>query len=286
MSQWGQQPGYQYPLQTGFQGGNPQFQLQPNPQFQQQQNPQFQQQNPQFQQGFVGGLPQQQIGLPGPRQGGFQQSQQTGFPNASGFLQQQPTGFVGGNFQQQPRPSLPPPVPPIPSQFQQQSPGSSFLGVPQQQQPQVNRFLTPSPGLSGLPSQPSGFARGNGALGGPILPMMTGIIDPRLQMMSSSFMPVNVSAPYGAGGAPQLSQQPSGLSLQQSFQRHNQERGGAATPNVPWSLSKAEKKNYDAIFRAWDSQGTGYIDGRTALDVFGQSGLNKQELADIWFVNL
>lgn len=42
MAQWGQgqQQGFQYPMQTGFQPANPQFQ----------QNPQFQPQNPQFQQ--------------------------------------------------------------------------------------------------------------------------------------------------------------------------------------------------------------------------------------------
>jgi hypothetical protein len=116
---------------------------------------------------------------------------------------------------------------------------------------------------------------------------MTGFVDPRLQMMQSTFMPANISAPYGAGGLPQLQpppQQQGGLSLQQSFQQHNQAQRGNTAPKIPWALSKAEKKNYDQIFRAWDAHATGFISGQTALEVFGQSGLDKNDLAKIWWV--
>lgn len=138
----------------------------------------------------------------------------------------------------------------------------------------------------GISSQPTGFA-GRGNLGGPLVPQVTGYVDPRLQMMQSQFMPANISAPYNAGGIPQLQIQPQqqgGISLQQSFQQHNQAQRGTAAPKVPWALSKAEKKNYDQIFRAWDAQGTGFISGQTALEVFGQSGLDKNDLARIWCV--
>jgi len=103
-------------------------------------------------------------------------------------------------------------------------------------------------------------------------------------MMSSTFMPINISSPYSAGGAPQLPPQQlqSGLSLQQSFQQHNQAQRGTVAPRIPWALTKAEKKSYDSIFRAWDAQGTGFISGQTALEVFGQSGLGKDDLARIW----
>jgi actin cytoskeleton-regulatory complex protein PAN1 len=104
-------------------------------------------------------------------------------------------------------------------------------------------------------------------------------------MMSSAFLPANPSSPYNPTGAPQLLQpqlQLGGLSLQQSFQQHNQEVKGTATPRVPWTLSKAEKKNYDQIFRAWDTSGSGFIDGKTAIEVFGQSGLDRNDLARIW----
>ncbi|KAI0781525.1 hypothetical protein BD413DRAFT_505992 [Trametes elegans] len=285
MAQWGQ--GYQYPMQTGF---NPQ-QLAPQPTgFPGQRPPGFQQpqqtgfpgqqgfQQPQ-QTGFPGaqGFQQpQQTGFQQPLQTGFQQPQQTGFPGQQ--LQPQATGFPGSTFQQR---APPPPVPPIPSQFQQQQQPQQnvqggFLGA---QQP-ANRFLTSSPGLSPLTAQPTGFQGGGGLR--PLVPQATGFVDPRLQMMSNTFLPANTSAPYNAAGLPQFQQQQSGFSLQQSFQQHNQTQRGNTAPRIPWNLSKAEKKSYDQIFRAWDSGNTGFISGQTALEVFGQSGLDRNDLAKIW----
>ena len=265
MAQWGQ--GYQYPLQTGFNPQQPQ----------------------QFQQGFQpGGIAPQPTGFPAQRPVGFQQPQPTGFPGGqqpqptgfapqptgfqpqpTGFqpLQAQPTGFQPNTFQRR----APPPVPPIPSQFQQQNvQPTGMLGVQNN-----SRFLSPSPGP--LTAQPTGFAGGLQ----PLVPQMTGFVDPRLSMMSSTFLPANLSAPYNPAGAPQLQQQ-GGISLQQSFQQHNQANRGTAAPKVPWALSKAEKKSYDQIFRAWDTRGEGFISGQTALEVFGQSGIDKNDLAKIW----
>ena len=287
MSQWGQFP------QTGF----PQ-----QPQFQQpQQQPQFQQQqftNPQFQQGYAPQLNPQPTGFPSQRpQGfqqpqqtvfqpassfqqpqqtgfqpasGFQQPQQTGFQPASGFLQAQPTGFVGSSFQQQNRPP-PPPVPPLPSRLQQPNQSFNFLNAPPTPSPSVN---TP-----GLVSQPTGFAP---RVAVPLVPQVTGYIDPRLQLMSSTFMPMNASAPYSAVGMPLLA--PQQQNLQQSFQHHNQTQSGSVGQQMSWTLSKAEKKNYDQIFRSWDAQSTGFISGQTASEVFGASGISKDELARIWYV--
>lgn len=291
MAQWGQQqPGFQYPMQTGFPAGNPGFQQgqpqfqQQNPQFQQQNNPQFQQQQQPTMSGFgqqPGGIMPQRTGFPGMQPG--VQPQMTGFPGG-GMMQAQPTGFPGGagggmGYR------APPPVPPLPTQFQGQNQGSGFL-QPQQQQP--NRFLSPSPGLggpglSGIAPQPTGFPAAR-----PLAPQMTGFIDPKLQMMSSTFMPMNPSMPYSIGGAPQLPSQQlaGGMNLQQSFQAYNQEVKGTAAPKVPWALSKAEKKSYDQVFRAWDKDNSGFINGQTALEVFGQSGLGKDDLARIWYACL
>ncbi|KAI6111343.1 hypothetical protein F5141DRAFT_777550 [Pisolithus sp. B1] len=247
-------------------------------------------------QGLVG-LPLSRLGFPGVRSPTFLPPQRTGFPGtpggAGGFLQTQPTGFptTQTGFGQQPHP---PPVPPIPSQFQQNlpppPPPPPPPPAPQQQQSGFfnsaqSRFGGPGlgPQPTGLVPQPTSFASRTPA---PLVPQMTGFMDPRLQMMSSSFMPANLSAPYAAGGAPQLQPNPQqqfgGLSLQQSFQQHNQQNGRGATPRIPWVLSKAEKKNYDQIFRAWDAQGTGFISGQTALEVFGQSGLDRNDLAKVW----
>jgi actin cytoskeleton-regulatory complex protein PAN1 len=150
---------------------------------------------------------------------------------------------------------------------------------------QQNRLISSSPGFGGsaLAPQQAGFP-GQGA-GLQLVPQVTGFVDPRLQMMSSTFLPANPSSPYNPTGAPQLlqpQQQLGGLSLQQSFQQHNQEVKGTATPRVPWTLSKAEKKSYDQIFRAWDTSSSGFIDGKTAIEVFEQSGLDRNDLARIW----
>jgi hypothetical protein len=54
------------------------------------------------------------------------------------------------------------------------------------------------------------------------------------------------------------------------------------TPKIPWVLTKDEKKNYDQIFRAWDQSGSGFISGEVAQEVFGQSGLSRDDMAKIW----
>lgn len=114
-----------------------------------------------------------------------------------------------------------------------------------------------------------------------MVPQATGYVsDPRMQIMSRTFMPANPSMPYGsAGNTPQFAQPVQPQQLQQSIQQANQGR-----PNISWALTKDERKSYDNIFRAWDPKGTGFITGQTALNVFGQAGLPQDDLAKIWLV--
>lgn len=196
-------------------------------------------------------------------------------------------------FQQQQRPP-PPPVPQQPS-FMQSQPigflaggGSSFQQPTPQHSasallnPNQQRFLSPSPGFNGataapLVSQPTGWAPTG--TGGAMVTQATGYVsDPRMQIMSRTFMPANPSTPYGPGGStPQFGQAVQPQQLQQSIQQANQGR-----PNISWALSKDERKSYDNIFRTWDPNGTGFITGTTALNVFGQSGIPQDDLAKIW----
>src|ERR1700722_11183321 len=143
MSQWQQpQPGFQYPLQTGYSGPSPGPPLQQNPQFQQ--NSQFQPQNPQ--------LYQQQQGIQPPTI----LVQPTGFvgqrPLQTGFQQPQPTGFMG----QVPLQT----VPPLPLQASQPT---NFVGQrPLQagfQQPQPTGFVAQRPLQTGFQQpQPTSFS--------------------------------------------------------------------------------------------------------------------------------
>jgi hypothetical protein len=74
--------------------------------------------------------------------------------------------------------------------------------------------------------------------------------------------------------------------LEHSFQQQNQAHTGQATVPIPWALTPDEKKRYDQIFRAWDQQGTGFIEGRVSKEVFGQAGLDQNDLMAIWSVSL
>ena len=260
--QWGAgQPGYQYPMQTGFPGAPGQFQ----------------------QQGFNAPQP---TGFPGQQRPGFQQAQPTGFAgqNITGFQPQQ-TGFQPGMTGLQVQIPPVPPVPPLPSSIT----ASGFRPAPQ---PPMQGGPPPIPQRSYLPTSPAPSGFGSGGIvpqvtgfpgAGPLVPQVTGYMDPRLQMMSTTFMPANPAMPY-AGGVPQFNTQAlqNQGGLVQSIQQYNQDRGNPAQ-RMSWALTKAEKKNYDQIFRAWDVQNTGFISGQMALEVFGQSGLEKNDLARIWY---
>lgn len=58
--------------------------------------------------------------------------------------------------------------------------------------------------------------------------------------------------------------------------------GLAGNATVPWAITKEEKKLYDHVFRAWDGFGRAYIGGDTAIEVMGQSGLDRPDLEKVW----
>nr|XP_018264468.1 multidomain RhoGEF [Kwoniella dejecticola CBS 10117]OBR86626.1 multidomain RhoGEF [Kwoniella dejecticola CBS 10117] len=252
---------------------------------------------------------QQQYGYPS-----FQQPQQTGAPgqgfsNNPSFMQSQPTGYPGGGgmqpmqtgFQpQQQRPqqtgmpgqggaggnysflSQPPQLPQSTGSFRSSNltpqmtgyPGGGASGLLPQQTGYSGGGLMSQP--TGMMSQPTGMGMGG------LQPQATGLPhDPRLQQMMQSFMPSNLSQPFAASGMPQFNQPQTQQPLTQSFQSLLQ-NPSVNTPKVPWTLSRQEKKDYDQIFRAWDTKGDGFITGEMAREVFGQSGLDQDNLMKIW----
>lgn len=62
----------------------------------------------------------------------------------------------------------------------------------------------------------------------------------------------------------------------------NDVQTGQTNVAIPWALTADEKKRYDQIFRAWDQQGAGFIGGGVAKEVFGQAGLERDDLMSIW----
>ena len=58
--------------------------------------------------------------------------------------------------------------------------------------------------------------------------------------------------------------------------------GLSGNATVPWAITKEEKRLYDKIFSAWDGLGKGFVGGDTAIEVMGQSGLERSDLEKIW----
>ncbi|EQL01364.1 polyA nuclease [Ophiocordyceps sinensis CO18] len=59
-------------------------------------------------------------------------------------------------------------------------------------------------------------------------------------------------------------------------------QGLQGNAEIPWAITKEEKTRYDALFRAWDGFGKGHIGGGQAIEIFGQSGLEKPDLERVW----
>ncbi|CDZ97229.1 RhoGEF GTPase [Phaffia rhodozyma] len=221
---------------------------------------------------------------------GFQQPQQTGYqyPQQTGFQPQQ-TGFsrppLSNQTSAQPYSFLNAPPPSqqglapglVPQATGWAGAGQGAGGIGGGLRPQVTGWAGAGQVGGGLMPQATGWAGAGG-----LVPQQTGFHDPRLQMMSSSFMPMNISTPYASSGAPVFQQPNLPASTLSSSMNMLTQNKSIATPKIPWTLTKDERKNYDQIFRAWDQQGTGFISGETAQEVFGQSGLNRDDMAQIW----
>ncbi len=190
------------------------------------------------------GFPGQQGGFPG----GFQSAQQTGFqqPMQTGFAQLQQGGM------------------------QQNQTGFQGMGNA------ATGYTGPRPPM---PPMPTGF-QGQG-----LSPAQTG--------MGGMVAPLN-SQPTGRPGQWGLVNAPaSGLpniDLLQSrmMPQQGREQGSFNTSGlvgnavIPWAVTKDEKTRYDSVFKAWDGFNKGFIGGDVAIEVFGQSGLEKPDLERVW----
>lgn len=166
---------------------------------------------------------------------------------------------------------------------------TGFMGQSQGLQPQQTGF----PGTQGLQSQQTGFP-------GAQAPQATGYNGPRPPMppMPTGFAggmtaPLNAQ-PTGMPGQWGLVNTPaSGLPNIDALQARmmpqaGREQGTFTTAGlqgnavIPWAITKDEKTRYDQLFRAWDGLHKGFIGGDAAIEIFGQSGLEKPDLERIW----
>lgn len=247
-----------------------------------------------------------------PGYGAYQQPQMSGqMP-----MNMQSTGMPGASFIA--RPSAPPPPPNMmsqmtgsmmgqtmgaPSMMQQQATGMSPM-MPQStgMSPMMQQRPTGMPPMMGQPTgmppmmgQPTGMTPMMGqptgmspmmsqSTGMPMAAQMTGAFsDPRMRLMYTQFLPA--AQPYS--GVPvssnmnfhQASLQPDQFQNKLQTISTQQPKAKAA---IPWTMSKEERKSYDNIFRAWDAKKTGWISGDVARELFGQSGLSREQLLQVW----
>jgi len=174
------------------------------------------------------------------------QTQMTGFPN------QPPAGFLGQ-----------------PTGMQAQPTG--FGGM---QNPQATGYSGPRPPM---PPMPTGFGSNLSPTAGP-----GGMVAPL------NAQPTGRPGQWGlvntpSTGLPNIDALQARMMPQQGREQGNYTTAGLqGNAVIPWAITKDEKTRYDALFRAWDGMNKGYIAGSQAIEIFGQSGLDKPELERVW----
>ncbi|KAG5937721.1 actin organization and endocytosis protein [Claviceps sorghi] len=176
-------------------------------------------------------------------------------PSNAQLLQSQMTGFPGqqANFGGQPQ------------GFQAQQTG--FSGI---QNPQPTGYQGPRPPM---PPMPTGFAPrpNDGTMAAPLNAQPTG--------RPGQWGLVNAPA----SGLPNIDALQARMMPQQGREAGSfTTQGLQGNAVIPWAITKEEKTRYDSLFRAWDGLGKGYIGGDQAIEIFGQSGLEKPDLERIW----
>ncbi|KAJ3504328.1 hypothetical protein NM208_g16354 [Fusarium decemcellulare] len=185
----------------------------------------------------------------------------------------------------------------------------------QQPQPQASNSQLLQAQMTGFPGQQTGFgqqglqAQQTGFPGMQNNPQATGYSGPRPPMppMPTGFgQSLSPGSATGGMAAP-LNAQPTGRPGQwglvnapstglpnidalqaRMMPQQGREAGNYTTQGlqgnavIPWAITKEEKTRYDSLFKAWDGLGKGYIGGDQAIEIFGQSGLEKPDLERVW----
>lgn len=154
---------------------------------------------------------------------------------------------------------------------------TGFMGQSQGLQPQQTGFPGAVPQATGyngprppMPPMPTGY----GSAGG-----MTAPLNAQPTGMPGQWGLVNTPA----SGLPNIDLLQSRMMPQQGREQGTFTTAGLqGNAVIPWAITKDEKTRYDQLFRAWDGLHKGYIAGETAIEIFGQSGLEKPDLERIW----
>ncbi|KAK3997296.1 hypothetical protein QBC44DRAFT_91939 [Cladorrhinum sp. PSN332] len=157
---------------------------------------------------------------------------------------------------------------------------TGFLGQPQGIQtqqtgmPQAMGYTGPRPPM---PPMPTGFGSSlapNAGPGGMVAPL--------------NAQPTGMPGQWGlvntpATGLPLIDALQARMMPQQGREQQNYTTAGLqGNAVIPWAITKDEKTRYDSLFHAWDGLHKGFIAGAQAIEIFGQSGLEKPDLERIW----
>lgn len=179
-------------------------------------------------------------------------------------LTSQPTGFYNQAIGFQPG------LQPQPTGYPLQNPGLQSQATGFQTNPQPTGFNGPLPPM---PPMPPGFANN-------MSPQQTGGAPLQAQ-------PTGIPGQWGFVNAPATGL-PNIEALQQRLMPQAGREGGFTTQGlsgsakVPWAVTKDEKQIYDQLFKAWDGLKKGFISGGVAIEIMGQSGLDRKDLEAIW----
>lgn len=184
-------------------------------------------------------------------------AQPTGFfPQQTGIQQPNQTGFPGQNQ----------------SQFLQPQ-QTGFMT-----NPQATGYTGPRPPM---PPMPTGY-------GSNLSPAQTGGMQGLgVQPTGVAAQPTGMPGQWGfintpAQGLPNIDAMKQQLMPQPGREGGFSAVGLSGNATVAWAITKEEKKIYDDLFRAWDGFRKGFISGETAIEIMGQSGLNRKDLERIW----
>jgi hypothetical protein len=202
------------------------------------------------------------------------------------------------------------PLPNAPAFFDSRQSATS-PPVIQQPQPQLSNTSL----LAGLTNQTTGAMPGNMGYGsqmgqmsvqptGPMqqaytgqVPNQYGVPLPPVPQMPSQYssmaaaplssMPTGVPGQWGlvntpASGLPNIDALHRQMMPQAGREGAYTTAGLSGNATIPWAVTKDEKKIYDDIFRSWDGLGKGFVSGDQAIEIFQQSGVNKNDLERIW----
>jgi hypothetical protein len=169
---------------------------------------------------------------------------------------------------------------------------TGFPGSQQQpQQPQQTGFLGPNQGLqaqqTGFPGMQNNQATGYSGPRPPMPPMPTGFGQGGMPAPLNA-QPTGRPGQWGlvnapASGLPNIDALQARMMPQQGREQQNFTTAGLqGNAVIPWAITKDEKQRYDALFKAWDGLNKGFIGGDQAIEIFGQSGLEKPDLERAW----